>query len=203
MEEEYQTIIYAGKETRNREYKQSFPWNRTTHGSEMAKVTKTILAMSNLRDGGHIVIGVNETSNPTQPYIAEGLAGGNLVTFNYEVIADFVRNYAEPYVAFNVDIVENSTTDASFVIIAVNGFQDYPVICKKSYADILHEGTVYVRPRGGRPQSGPILHYSDMRELLDIAVEKGVKRFLEIQARVGSLTNEDSELFEKQLDDFS
>ena len=56
MSEEYRAIIYAGSEDRNREYKQSFPWERNTHGGTMAKVTRTILAMSNLRDGQGLVL---------------------------------------------------------------------------------------------------------------------------------------------------
>ncbi len=63
--EEYRTIIYANNEDRSREYKASFAWDKSIAGPTMAKVTKTILAMSNLRDGGHIIIGVNQVENDT------------------------------------------------------------------------------------------------------------------------------------------
>jgi len=122
-QEEYQSIIYAGSEDRNREYKESFPWDRRTHGETMAKVTKTILAMSNLRDGGHIVIGVNEGTS----YQSVGMQDDHLVTFSYDAIADFVRNYADPYARFALDVV--TLDELNFIVIAVSGFDEFPVVC--------------------------------------------------------------------------
>ena len=197
---EYQAIIYAGSEDRNREYKESFPW-QDTHGKTKAKVVKGILAMSNLRDGGHIIIGVKEESGPSSRYTPLGVREDHLATFSDEAMADFVRNYADPYATFNLDVV--FLNGMNFVVIAVRGFEESPVICKKDYGNILSNGRVYVRSRSGRPRSEPVTHYPDMRELLDLAVERGVRRFLERQARVGAIGPTDSEQFEQQLVDFS
>jgi len=201
MSEEYRSIIFAGREDRNREYKQSFPWERAEHGETMAKVTKSVLAMSNLRDGGHIVIGVEESSNPRADFVPAGMQDDHLQTFSYDRVADFVRNYADPYATFDLDVV---TLDAkNFVVIAVVGFEESPVICKRSYADILSESAIYVRSRSGRPRSEPVTTYPDMRELLDLAIERGVRKFLERQARVGAIEVANEEKFEHQLGDFS
>jgi predicted HTH transcriptional regulator len=197
MSEEYRMIIYAGKEDQNREYKQSFPWERKSHGDTMAKIARTILAMSNLRDGGHIVVGVEDGT----PCLPKGVETKHLSTFSYDKVADFVRNYADPYVDFSLDIVDFD--EMNFVVFAVSGFDEFPVICKSSYGDILAEGAVYTRPRGGRPRSARITSYAEMRELLDLATEKGVRRFLEIEARVGIPGPTDAEKFEQQLTDFS
>jgi uncharacterized protein (DUF849 family) len=75
MSEEYRMIIYAGREDRSREYKQSFPWQRRGHGDTMAKIARTILAMSNLRDGGHIVVGVEDGT-----YLPKGMQAKHLST---------------------------------------------------------------------------------------------------------------------------
>ena len=155
MNSEWRSIIYANSEDRNREYKTSFPWDRSTNGKTMAKVTKTILAMSNLRDGGHIVIGVDEL--PNGEYKPTGMQDPHLITYSCDVIADFVKEYAEPAAEFHFDIVR--VDGMSFVILSVSGFLDVPVICRKSYNDILSEGAVYVRPRSGRPRSAPLARY--------------------------------------------
>jgi type I restriction enzyme R subunit len=196
MSEEYRMIIYAGREDRSREYKQSFPWQRRGHGDTMAKIARTILAMSNLRDGGHIVVGVEDGT-----YLPKGMQAKHLSTFSYDKVADFVRNYADPYVSFSLDIV--ALDEMNFVVFAVSGFDEFPVICKSSYGNILAEGAVYIRPRNGRPRSARITSYAEMRELLDLATEKGVRRFLEMEARVGALGPTDTERFEQQLTDFS
>jgi predicted HTH transcriptional regulator len=195
--EEYRSIIYAGSEDRNREYKESFPWDKKSHGDTMARVTKTMLAMSNLRDGGHIVIGVEE-GTPCRPV---GMQDEHRGTFSYDVVADFIQKHANPHIRFTLDLV--NLDGMNFIVIAVSGFDEFPVICRASYGDVLAEGTVYTRPQGGRPRSAPISNYADMRELLDIAVERGVRRFLELRARVGLAGPADAELFKQELGDFS
>jgi hypothetical protein len=59
-ERELESILAIGKETRHVEFKQSQPWNA---GQMRGKITKTILGMSNIRDGGVIVIGVQRNAN--------------------------------------------------------------------------------------------------------------------------------------------
>lgn len=198
--EEYRALIYAGSEDRNREYKSSFLWDRKKNGETLAKVTKSMLAMSNLRDGGHIIIGVEETGPPAQPFIERGMLEDHISTFSFDSIADFVRNYAEPPIEFNVELVNDDGKD--FVIIAVKGFDEHPVICKKNYGNVLSEGIVYFRSRSGRPRSEPLRAYSDMRELMDLAVERGVRRFLALQARVMPGGIDGEEQFEQQQQEF-
>jgi hypothetical protein len=144
---ESRTLVYAGREERNREYKASFPWDRNTAGETMARVTKSILALSNLRDGGHIVIGVAEPRAGSTQYHPIGVDPAHLGTFSFDNAADFVRNYAEPYARFSLEIVP--LDGKKFVVLSVEGFDEYPVICKKSFGNVLAEGIMYVRPLGG------------------------------------------------------
>lgn len=69
--------------------------------------------------------------------------------------------------------------------------------------NILANSVIYYRPKSGRPRSEPISSYVDMRELMDLAVERGVKRYIQLQARVGTAGTSDQEAFQRQLSDFS
>jgi hypothetical protein len=189
-------LMVTGREDRNREFKASFPWIRESNGETMAKVTKTILAMSNLPDGGHIIIGVEEPASGSTSYRAIGMDAEHLKSYSHDVVADFVRSYAEPYANLNLEIVE--VGDAKFVAIAVEGFQEIPVVCKRNYGDILTQGTVYVRPRSGRPCSEPVSNYADMRELIDLAVERGVTKFLRTQGVARKAKEADAQRFKAQ-----
>jgi len=195
---EWSPIIFAGSEDRNREYKASFPWERSTDGETMAKVTKTILAMSNLRDGGHIAIGIDEERNGY--FAPKGVQEEHLATYSFDLVADFVRNYAEPYARFGLDVVEEQ--GKTFVVLSVAGFDEVPVICRRSYGDVLHEGLVYVRPQSGRPRSEAVTAYVDMRELMDLGAEKRLRRYLEMISVGSSPTGEDARRFEEQLEGF-
>lgn len=196
-------IVFAGREDVNREYKASFPWCRKTNGPTLAKVVKTILAMSNLRDGGNIVIGVEEQDGK---FKETGVDLDHIATFAHDNIADFVREYAEPYA--RIEVQTRDYPEGHFVLIRVEGFHEVPVICRKSYDNILVEGSVYVRSLTGRPSSVRISRYVDMQELLDLAVERGVRRYLQKQARLSAEVSQasilsDRELFERQLGDLA
>ncbi len=195
---EWAPIIFAGSEDRNREFKASFPWDKSTDGETMARVTKTVLAMSNLRDGGHILIGVKEDSNGHG--IPEGMQQNHTASYSYDLVADFVKQYAEPYARFSLDVVEEQGN--TFIILSVTGFDEAPVICRKSYGDILHEGRVYVRPQSGRPRSEAVGTYVDMRELMDLAVEKRLRRYVKMLSVASHPGDQDATMFEQQLEGF-
>ncbi len=199
MPGEWSALINAGSEDRNREFKESFPWDRRTHGETMAKVTKSLLAMGNLRDGGHIVIGVEEGTSGR--YTAAGVQSAHLRTYTPDLVADFVRRYAEPYVRFSYEVVADGGRD--YVVLAVVGFDEVPVICRADYGTALHQGRVYVRPLSGRPRSEEVRDYVDMRELMDLAAERRLRRYLEIVSVAESSAARDQELFDRQLEGFA
>ena len=195
------TLIQAGREDRGREFKASFPWTRNAAGETMARVTKTILALSNLRDGGHIIIGVAEPAPGSTDWRPVGVTAADLQSFPFDTVADFVRKYAEPYARFDLEIAEIDSS--KYVVIAVEGFQEVPVICKTNYGSILAESAVYIRPRSGRPRSEPVSNYADMRELLDLAVERGIRKFLQTQTVVRQAQQADEQQFNDQIKRFS
>jgi len=74
------------------------------------------------------------------------------------------------------------------VAITVHEFEEVPVICRRSYnhgaKTILRDGALYVRGRG-KPESIEVPSQTEMRELLNAAVDKGIRSFLARADRVG------------------
>ena len=149
-----------------------------------------------------MIIGVEDAQGVLNP---DGLAENDLAGWNYDDLADQVARYADPSASFAMELKEYDGD--SYVVIEVEEFSDIPVICKRSYDDVLQDGACYVRPRR-KPETSSIPTQADMRDLLDLAIEKGVTRFLERARRVGLFsipTAEpqvtDRERFDEQLGD--
>jgi hypothetical protein len=75
------------------------------------------------------------------------------------------------------------------VVISVKEFDEIPVLCKSQYDDsagrvILRKGGLYVRPRG-KPATTEIANQTEMREVLSLAIEKGLRAFLATARRGG------------------
>ena len=173
---------------------------RSTDRRLFAQVVKAVLGMANRRDGGRVVVGVEDLGDSLHPV---GLDVTQLATWNYDDVADRIATYADPSVAFDLEVTEYN--GRSYVVIQVEEFADVPVLCKRAYDDVLRDGACYVRPRR-KPETTEIPTYADMRDLLDLAVEKGVRRLLAQVQRVGltvppDITVTDQERFDEQLGD--
>ena len=166
------------------------------------QVIKAILGMSNRRDGGKIIIGVGDNQGALNPI---GLTPLELSEWTPDAVADQVANYADPNATFTLEKREYEGN--SYVVLTVEEFSDVPVLCKRDYGDVLRAGACYVRPRR-KPETTEIPTQADMRDLLDLAIEKGVTRFLERARRVGlfisptvETSTSDQERFDEQLGD--
>lgn len=163
------------------------------------KITRAVLAMSNKRDGGAIVIGMVELAD--KRFDPVGLSTLDAQTFNHDTMADHIRQYADPYVDFTVRAVK--CDGKQFIIIQVKEFDEIPVICKKDGTD-LRNGAMYARSRT-KNESAEVSSQSEMREIMDMAVDKGVRKFLTRSRRIGlsvSMPKQDAVMFDKQLEDF-
>lgn len=176
------------------------------------KVVRAILGMSNRRDGGVVIIGVGDTGSSLSPV---GLNDNDLATWNYNHVSDRLKHYAEPSVNFELE--EKRYQGKKYIVLNVREFEDIPVLCKKSYtvagSVVLREGACYVRPRR-KPETTEIPTQEDMRDLLDLATEKRLRRYVAQAGWAGvalvplpsalvplSEQATDQELFEKQLGD--
>lgn len=174
--------IHRDAETRECEFKRGVSWEENKR-----RVTKTVLAMSNLEDGGRVIIGVQKNSD-TGPYEAVGMAEAIAATYDHDAIMAFANNYADPQVKILVQKFQHNSD--WFVSIRVFGFDEIPVICQRTYQDgpdtVLREGRIYARLKR-MPESSENLKPEDLREILQVAVRKGLGRQIETMRRAGLL----------------
>ena len=202
---EFAEIMSLGHELTGVEFKASGPLNaRKSPGIFVAQVVKAMLGMANRRDGGTIVVGVEDKSGTLNPV---GVNDGDLKTWVYDRLADQIANYADPSMSFDIEIQEYDGNQ--YVVVLVHEFDDVPVLCKRSYSQqgqqVLRDGACYVRARR-KPETTEIPTQADMRDLLDLAIDKGVRRYLERAQRLGIITlpgeplqPQSEELFNQQI----
>jgi predicted HTH transcriptional regulator len=192
-------FILHGREERNLEYKGPMSWKERDVKIE---ITRSILGMANLRDGGSIIIGVeNEAFTPV------GMQLDQAQSFTQDKVDDFVRNYADPFVETKVTQVPYNGKD--FIVIQIREFELLPVICKKdgklrNGKLRLRRGVIYTRSRG-KSETIEVPSQTEMREIIDLAVDKGIRRFIERMGRTGVLEivmePSDVEKFDQQLEE--
>lgn len=178
-----------------------------------AKVARAIMGMSNRRDGGIVIIGIEDRNSQLHPV---GLSPQDAISWrNYDHVASALASYMSPPASFRLYMHE--VAGKEFALLEVSEFADVPIICKKGYARnhasghsevVLREGAIYIRGRL-KPETVETSSLERMRELLDLAVEKGVKKFVTQAQRagLGSLTTHgqpnDDDLFKHQAEDWN
>lgn len=194
---ELRTILEQGRETPGTEFKSA---GSRTDREFLVKVVKAVLALANRRGGGIIVIGVDDDGGRITP---TGLSDDELETWTPETVSGAVAAYADPFV--DLSSQEVLLDGLRFVVLEVIEFEEVPILCKRGFAGVLREGACYVRRRG-RIESCEIPNHAEMRELIDLAAEKSVRRFFQTARRTGIVDNQvgietdDEELFQRQLE---
>lgn len=201
-ETEFDEILRAGYEQRGREFKGP---GRRDDSHYLARVARAVLGMANHRDGGLVILGVEESAGTLRP---AGLSDSDLATWKYDDVATALAVYADPVVTFDLEVVLYD--NASFVALTVQEFEDIPILCNRDYQDqqpVLRKGACYVRSRH-KPETSEIPSHEEMRELLDLAIDKGLRKFV-ARARAAGLLGwaptpsspTDEELFREQAKD--
>ena len=163
--EEFEHLIEGATESQRLDFKGSCNWDVT-------KFAKDILALSNLRDGGYIVIGITQSENRI---IREGIKGEHKKTFNLDIMKDQMSEFADPIVDFDLKFVSDKET-YEFAVIIVREFRELPVICKKD-SNETSRGSIYYRSSHRRPESASISNSYDMRQVLELAALKMMRRW--------------------------
>jgi len=199
--DQFAAMLSLGREQNGVEFKGAGP---RTDKNLLVKVIRASLGMSNRRDGGWVVVGVNEGESGIDP---AGLSDNDLLTWSYDAFGDNVAVYADPGISFDLQTIVFN--DKKFLAIRVTEFEEAPTICKKDYNAegkiILREGALYVRGRR-KPETTEVRSLNDMRDLLELATEKALRRFISRASAVGLSTIEaddvaDENSFNEQLGD--
>jgi hypothetical protein len=147
----------------------------------MAKVIRASLSMGNLRDGGHVVIGIDD-NDPAA--LLPGLSEAELDTWlAYDDVARKMAEYADPPLRFDVARMELSSS-AEVVVIQVFEFADIPHLCAREYQDVLRKGALYVRPRKV-PETSEVASSLEMRDVIHLATEKALRAYVETAQLAG------------------
>lgn len=190
--------VYHGREERNLEYKQTMPWGEK---ATKEKITKIVLAMSNLKEGGIIVIGVKEKSDGSFEEI--GMDKSDVRGYRQDFVSSYVNKYADPFAEVSVDKVTNNGKE--FVVIQISPFKELPVICKKG-SDSLRRGAIYIRPRR-MIETAEVSTQTEMREIIELAIDKNIELFKQrfhsiFTENVENITDRSLEKFNNELGDF-
>lgn len=176
--EEIEAALSSGYEVRGFELKG--PGVRT-EARFFAKVTRAALGLGNLRDGGHVIIGIAD-ADPAA--MLPGLDAPSLESWlAYDDVARKLAEYADPPLRFDLARVELST-GAVIVAMQVFEFADIPHICARDYEGVLRKGALYVRSRRV-PETSEIPSSVEMREVIDLATEKALRAYIETAERAG------------------
>ncbi|MBA7479395.1 hypothetical protein ES707_14829 [subsurface metagenome] len=181
-----QLYILHGKEERYLEYKRSMIWTR--NNTTKVKIAKAMMAMANLRNGGVIVVGMQETNRGI--WVPELMTPQQVSSFTQDDVAHWVNDYATPAVQFSIRAFALNSNE--FIVIQVQEFDTSPVICRKqkiSGGENLEAGVIYYRSNR-KIESAPISSNEDLRELIGLAVDKGISRHVNRLHRLGLIPAE-------------
>jgi hypothetical protein len=112
-----------------------------------------------------------------------GIEPAHLATYDIDEIQPFVNRYADPHVELGLQRFEHG--GAAYLAIGAEEFREIPVICQRDSPDnVLKKGAMYVR--GFRlVETTMVQTADDMCELLELATNKGVERFVRTARQSG------------------
>lgn len=148
-----------------------------------AKVAKHVIGLSNRRDGGFLLIGVEDgTLRPI------GLTSQQVATWDAAKVNAALAPYAMPGPV--VQVIRGALPDGKVLVaVRVVPFEEQPLVCIKSVpgergkAPILRRGALYIRTEG--TETREISTEAEMRELLGRAyVKKADRLLMEIKALI-------------------
>lgn len=184
LEVQVRSLVDARSETRNLDYKG--PMSFGPGRAEKAEILKDILAMSNTRDGGSILVGISEADNGT--FTVEGISSQQAKSFDITKIGDFARDIssAQPNLTSSPIEIDGKL----LLLISVREFEEVPLVCIKTMHSVdgkivLRAGGIYIRTVSAK--SVEIGSAEDMQLLIDTAIQKrGDGLIRQIQRLVGT-----------------
>ncbi|MDR7191019.1 hypothetical protein J2Y46_003877 [Microbacterium sp. BE35] len=176
--EQLAAIIEVGYEQRSVEFKSA---GDRTDRSFLANVARAVLALANQRDGGHVIIGLSEAGIDAAE---SGLTNDQLRQWlSFDDVSDQINSYADPPV--RIQLGQGRLPNGRLVaIIEVAEFSEIPILSKKDYPQRIAAKQLYTRSMA-KPESSASLTQNELREVIALATEKQLARFLETAQRAG------------------
>lgn len=170
-------ILESPNESKSIEFKPSVAWpkniNDIKQNEKVQEIIKSILAMSNNRDGGKIILGI-EKSDEKNKYLLKGMNDDDLETYDQDLIFEHVRNFGEPEPKLQILNIEYN--NKNFIVFAVQTFIFAPIICiNNKNLKKLESCAIYIRT--DKPETKKITKPYEMKELIDLAIEKELDLF--------------------------
>lgn len=200
-DDELRDVLALGHEQRGVEFKGP---GDASDPPFRAKVIRAALGMANRRDGGYIILGIDDKAPESG---GPGLSAAQVAAWtDYDNVTTWIGEYADP--VFGLETAARCTPQMhDVVVIEIREFEEIPVLCKRDFDKILKRGALYTRSHA-KPETSDTHQHNELRELLDLAVVKGLRRFVERAYGAGvavvpsSEAINDADLFDAQLGDF-
>ena len=144
--DELESALSVGYESRAFEFKGSGSCDEKYF---LAKVARAGLSMGNLRDGGYVVIGIDDTRPEAMlPGLSDADCEGWLA---YDDVSARLAAYCDP--PLTIELASFSLgTDARVIVLHVREFADIPHLCARDYPDVLRKGALGMSDRDACPR---------------------------------------------------
>jgi len=174
--------LEGGIETVSLDFKGSHPLDKPA----LQELVKDIFAMANTRNGGAIIVGVDEIDGRFQN---NGVETAHLALFKADELKDLVGRCASSVVAFSSKIID--LDGKTYILIQVTEFEEFPVICscdqnkpaqlngKPHTVSVFRPGDIFIRTQESRPATRLVQTHIETKELIELAVDKASRRLRE------------------------
>lgn len=143
-EQRIRQAIEFGIETRTIEFKSALPFETLKY-----KVAKCAQGMSNNRDGGVVILGINEPAQGHFNFV--GLTDELLADYGRDRLYTFINSYASP--AIEHRRLEVTVESRNFLGLIIPPLGRTPTICRNDTPqtvtdnrDVMHRGDIFIRP---------------------------------------------------------
>ncbi|HEY5695348.1 MAG TPA: RNA-binding domain-containing protein [Candidatus Saccharimonadales bacterium] len=186
-------IIAEEKETVRLEYKRGFIWSEgdADMTEEQARTIRAVLAFTNSRGAGTLIIGVNDDTHGNLDFV--GCTPEQMASFNdLDKVQECINKYSSEPLSYTIKLFAVEKEDGSerqFVAIQINEFGKYPTLCiqdwpkgqrqlPKSKYKLIRDD-MYVRGLKGKPSSKKATEL-ELRRILDMVEDKNEERLVEL-----------------------
>lgn len=198
----FSNLIEGGYERRDLEFKSPYKWLKKKEITPIQAMTiKGVIALSNLPLGGLLIVGVVQKEKKFQ---LKGLNKSEFDTFkDYDQIKGVIDGFVYNSISFEMEYTEDDN-DQRFIVFKVQGFEKYPLICKKDLTigsqKYLDHGTIYVRRKSSIPSSDRATDV-EIREIIDESVKKVSDYWYGSNFQEAKTVNGDKVNFDNQIGD--